>query len=349
MIMNDKERLLLHKKWTGQISPEELSQVEALLSSDPAFRKEASALESIWAKAELPASGDFVPDAAKAWARFKKDMDGRAPVVSKKPPRILSLIPLSLAGKAAAAVALFFLSYFIFQNFQSDTQDSYAGLIKISPHSEKVMGSLELPDGSVVWINSKTTFWYPKSFSGNERRVILEGEAHFQVQKNPSKPFIVQTPNGEVRVLGTAFNVKAARNAKYEEVFVESGLVAFKPQKGDEELRLERGNAARLKKSTLQLIEPSAITAAEVLQWKSEALNFRNTPLKDILDALERNTPMRFERAKVREILHCPFTISLEGADEDTVVNYLEAATSMKIRLDVNSYVYHLSGGRKCD
>lgn len=347
MIMNDKQSLLLHKKWTGQISREELSQLEALLSSDPAFRKEASELLSIWAKAEPVKPEGYVPDPIKAWDRFKRDMDNGAPAVSK-PPRILRLLPFALVGKAAAAVAVLIMAFFVIQNFQSGNQDGLAGLEKIKPHRESVMGGLELPDGSVVWVNSKTTFKYPKSFDGPERRVILEGEAHFQVKKDASKPFIVETPGGEVRVLGTAFNVNAFPSGKYEEVFVESGIVAFKARESAEERQLKKGESARLKKSTSQFVTTPDLSA-DALQWKLEALNFRDTPLKDILDALERNTPMRFNRSHVKGILHCTFTISLEGADEDTVVDSLKKATGVKISLDAKSYVYHLSGGRKCD
>jgi ferric-dicitrate binding protein FerR (iron transport regulator) len=345
MIMNDKVRLLLHKKWTGQLSDEELSQLEALLSSDPGLRKEALALESLWAKAERQASPNFVPDAGKAWARFKKDMDGGAPVVVK-PPRVLTLLPFALVGKAAAAVAFVVMSYLVIQFMLP--QGSTAVVEKIKPHPESVMGGLILPDSSVVWINSNTSFRYPKSFDGDERRVFLDGEAHFQVRKNSAKPFIVETPNGEVRVLGTAFNVNAYSSGEFEEVFVETGLVAFKAKEGADERKLEKGNSARLKKSTLQFVPTQGLSPSTAVKWKLDALNFRDTPLKHILDALERNTPMRFDRKGILDILNCPFTISLQGADEETVVKYLKAVTGVKVRLDASSYVYYLSGGRKC-
>lgn len=347
MIMNDKERLLLHKKWTGQISIEEMSQLEALLSSDPGLRKEALALESIWDKAEPLASPEFVPDTVKAWARFKKEIDGGAPLASK-PPRILTLVPSSLVGKVAAAIAFLVLSYFVVLQFQPDPQVAVADLITIDPHPTRVMGGFKLPDGSVVWINSNTTLQYPEEFYGGERRVILDGEAHFKVKRNRRKPFIVETPSGEVQVLGTAFNVNANPSGEYEDIYVESGVVAFNPDESTDKRKLRKGDFLRFEKSTQQFLSPP-VAPTTALTWKLKALNFRNTPLKDILDALERNTPMRFYRKNVKDILHCPFTISLEGADEKTVVAYLKAVTGVEISLDVKSYVYYLSGGRKCD
>lgn len=347
MIMNDKVSLLLHKRWTGQISQEELSQLEALLSSDPGLRMEASALESIWAKAEPPVFTSYLPDADKAWARFKKNMDGGAKVVVK-PPRILGLIPLALAGKVAAAVAFLVMSYFAFQYIQPGNQSSTAeAIVKIKPHRDKVMGGLELPDGSVVWVNSKTTFRYPYSFDGDERRVYLDGEAYFEVVKNPEKPFIVETPGGEVRVLGTSFNVKAHSSGDYEEVFVESGIVTFKAKENSEERKLRPGDAARLKKSTLQLVPASGISVENALRWKRDALSFRDTPLREILDALEHHYSMRFDRSGIKgDILECQITISFVGANQETVIKYLETKTSMKVVSGVTPYTHRLTGGR---
>ncbi|HNP53590.1 MAG TPA: FecR family protein, partial [Ferruginibacter sp.] len=68
---------------------------------------------------------------------------------------------------------------------------------------------LQLPDGSQVWVNSDSKLSYPASFQGGQRDVYLEGEAYFDVVKDPKHPFIVHTSGIDVRVLGTAFNVKA--------------------------------------------------------------------------------------------------------------------------------------------
>ena len=67
--------------------------------------------------------------------------------------------------------------------------------------------SIQLSDGSMVELNSGSTIKYARSF-GDERRVSLQGEAFFDVEKE-TRPFIVETFNGSVRVLGTTFNVKA--------------------------------------------------------------------------------------------------------------------------------------------
>lgn len=68
---------------------------------------------------------------------------------------------------------------------------------------------LLLSDGTTVWLNSQSTITYPVSFSSNKRLVKLEGEAFFDVAKNPDSPFIVESKNNEIEVIGTRFNVRS--------------------------------------------------------------------------------------------------------------------------------------------
>ena len=66
-----------------------------------------------------------------------------------------------------------------------------------------------LADGTTVHLNAGSKLTYPVRFAGKRRVVALEGEAYFDVVKDETRPFIVQTHLGEVTVLGTAFNINA--------------------------------------------------------------------------------------------------------------------------------------------
>ncbi|KGE13956.1 FecR family protein [Sphingobacterium deserti] len=79
----------------------------------------------------------------------------------------------------------------------------YHTLVVPSAHFFK----LTLPDGTAVWVNSKSELRFPTTFASAERRVYLAGEAYFEVSKDPQKPFYVVTDDAEVKVLGTHFNV----------------------------------------------------------------------------------------------------------------------------------------------
>lgn len=66
-----------------------------------------------------------------------------------------------------------------------------------------------MPDSSEIWLNAGTAIKYPEKFSKAQRLVYLDGEAYFSVRKDVAKPFIVETSQLSVKVLGTRFNVKA--------------------------------------------------------------------------------------------------------------------------------------------
>jgi transmembrane sensor len=68
---------------------------------------------------------------------------------------------------------------------------------------------VQLPDGSTVWLNSASSLRYPVRFGGSERQVEINGEAYFEVSRNPSKPFRVVSNRQTVEVLGTSFNIMA--------------------------------------------------------------------------------------------------------------------------------------------
>ncbi len=68
---------------------------------------------------------------------------------------------------------------------------------------------LQLPDGSQVWLNAASSIRYPSSFTGNERKVEIAGEAYLEIAKDKSKPFIVTTSRQKVEVMGTRFNINA--------------------------------------------------------------------------------------------------------------------------------------------
>lgn len=89
---------------------------------------------------------------------------------------------------------------------------------------EGVQKELTLADNSKVWMNSESRIVHPETF-GEERTVRLDGEAYFEVERDVLKPFIVQTPKLEVKVIGTQFNVIAYPDTGMTEVFLSEGKI----------------------------------------------------------------------------------------------------------------------------
>lgn len=143
--------------------------------------------------------------------------------------------------------------------------------------------TLVLADGTKVWVNAATEIRYPVKFIKGERRVQLEGEAYFEVAKNPTKPFIVEVDGMEVKVYGTKFNVNTRRSDRMQTTLVE-GSVSVKPD-GKPEVMLEPNQQAVFNKLSGQV----AIQEVDVMPYVSWHLGnyfFENKSVGEILDEL---------------------------------------------------------------
>jgi ferric-dicitrate binding protein FerR (iron transport regulator) len=85
--------------------------------------------------------------------------------------------------------------------------------------------NLVLPDGTKVWLNAGSEMAYDKNYGSKLREVTLNGEAYFDVVKNPEKPFIIHASKMDIKVLGTAFNVKCYKGEKTIETSLIRGSI----------------------------------------------------------------------------------------------------------------------------
>ncbi|MDF2515724.1 MAG: Fe2+-dicitrate sensor, rane component [Sphingobacterium sp.] len=144
---------------------------------------------------------------------------------------------------------------------------------------------VQLEDGTKVWLNAGSTISYPAQFVGNERSVVLKGEAYFEVAHNAKKPFKVNVGNDEIQVLGTGFNIQSyADNATPITTLVHGKVKVTRKNKLQQSLILQPGQQtlaqANLQKANTDI---SGITA-----WKNGLFSFRRSSVKNIVRELER-------------------------------------------------------------
>lgn len=136
-----------------------------------------------------------------------------------------------------------------------------------------------LPDGSNVWLNAGSHISFNEDFSGKTREVTLDGEAYFDVIKQPQRPFIVHVAGYDIRVLGTAFNVKSYKTDKTLETTLIRGLVQVTKQ-GKEQQR-----PILLHPNEKLIVDKFAANTSEKLPDSDEAVanrpanEFKITPL----------------------------------------------------------------------
>lgn len=131
--------------------------------------------------------------------------------------------------RIAAAILIFFTAgFFAYRQFSNDISIhnifSAGNTVKITNHTSEAK-LIIMDDGSLAVLKPNSSLSYPRKFSGNKREVQLQGEAFFEVHKNPKSPFLVHSQNMVTRVLGTSFTVKAFDKDEEFKVIVNTGKV----------------------------------------------------------------------------------------------------------------------------
>jgi transmembrane sensor len=168
--------------------------------------------------------------------------------------------------------------------------EAVAYVEKANPKGQK--STIILSDGSMVILNADSKLVYKERFDGGERRVVLEGEAFFDVTKDASRPFIIVTDDIATKVLGTSFNVRAYPGGDDVKVAVATGKVSVqklnvKNLSGEEGLLLmpgEMGVYVR-KGGTLEKV---SFDDRDLFGWKDGLIYFKNANFIDVKARLEQ-------------------------------------------------------------
>ncbi|QNL51047.1 FecR domain-containing protein [Olivibacter sp. SDN3] len=149
-------------------------------------------------------------------------------VLAPKPNRRLHHARL-WAGIAASIVLIgcgvWSISYFSSNNSLSNGGNETTSIAQRSSTTVGERKKVVLPDGSIVILNARSTISILPGYGKNEREVILEGEAFFEIHGRPESPFRVKTNDIAVQVLGTSFNIKAYSHRQETQVAVQTGKV----------------------------------------------------------------------------------------------------------------------------
>ena len=152
--------------------------------------------------------------------------------------------------------------------------------------------SVALSDGTTVYLNAGSELKYPAHFEGTIRQVSLVGEAFFEVQKNPGKPFVVQTGKVATTVLGTSFNINAYPGQDEIKVTVATGKVKVAKvdpvtSQGEEEVFLTPSQQATFQRNTGNLLSET-VALKDHLGWREGVIRFDDIRLGEAVKILER-------------------------------------------------------------
>lgn len=151
---------------------------------------------------------------------------------------------------------------------------------------------VSLPDGTEVWLNAASSIQYPVAFKGRERRVKISGEVYFEVASKSWQPFIVETDQMKLEVLGTSFNVNTYDDEKTIRTTLLTGAVKVTPVHTTQHKVLVPGQTAVLNKP--DAAENATLTVSEtpdpgkIIAWKNGLFNFDGLDLYSVMRQLER-------------------------------------------------------------
>ncbi len=237
----------------------------------------------------------------------------------------------------AASVAVVFCTGYLFRK----QLDNWIDPVKYE-ETAALKGEIkliQLVDGTNIWLNADSRISYPDKFKENTREVTLTGEAYFKVSHDNNKPFIIHSGKINTVVLGTSFNIKAYKEDNTIKVTVVIGKVGV----------LAKGNAAKhpavllspnmqavFTKTTGTLVNQTLADASLITGWQQGKLQYRNTPLPEVLADLQRKYNVVIKADK--NLMNCTLYADFNNLPLQKVLKLLGALINAHVVKEDNSY-----------
>lgn len=299
---------LLARYLSGEADKADRLAVEAWAAADPDHGAELERMRSIWSLGAGATSSEV--DTDRAWARLEgriAQAEGRGRVVRLHRPRVIA----RWLAAAAVITGLFVGVRHWYQQRPSELMAANEHVRTVLQDSSMVV----LSPGSRVNVRMK-----------DERHINLQGEAYFEVQRDVERPFVVETNEVTVTVLGTAFEVSAFDTSASVLVRVRHGRVRVVAE-GDSVI-LEAGGFARYNKAA-HLLERLPAPPAEV--FGERIIQFQEAPMTAVVAQLEKLFGVKVTLAN-DALKQCTLTATFE----DEPIDYILRVIADTYRLELS-------------
>lgn len=283
---------LLARFFSGEASAEERAALASWRKASLENERLFVEYEKLWRKLGEDTQ-PVVPNVEAAWRELEiklglpqaqEQRPARILAMKKPAPRVALESVFAWRGRsgmlAVAAILLLTFSALLYKTWQRTP--AMQTLVAANAEQRQV----ELPDGSLVTLNSGSTLEYPQAFTSAERVIKLSGEAFFEVTHEAERPFLVKTTNAQIKVLGTKFGVWS--RAEETRVVVREGRVALREEESNNagvELTADQMSLRRGKEAA----EPArTIDAAYALGWLEGRIVFEQASLAEVAAELQR-------------------------------------------------------------
>jgi transmembrane sensor len=312
---------LISRYLSGEATGIEITELAAWIRSDDEHMRLFTGLRKAWALNEA-ARIEMHTNLDKEWASMaaRTGLDRAVRPVERRMPAGRRLLMVAAVILLLLAPALLYMWYF--------TGPAESMLVA----GKHVLDST-LPDGTQISLNAGSSLLYPSRFRGAERKVVLQGEAYFDVTRNASKTFVIDAEDLQIRVLGTSFYVNTESIENTMEVVLISGSLRL--DYSGEQMLLDAGEKAVAIKENGSM-HKQAYNDPNLLAWKTRKLFFDNTPLGDIVKVLEKVYQKEIVVLNP-EILNCRITATFDGEPLEAVIVVLQSTIDLQVRPNGNA------------
>ena len=186
----------------------------------------------------------------------------------------------SMLWKWGAVAAIWIgIGVFLTTTYRKVDESVEAQVLLMRENTEQSTLVTTLEDGSIVYLGGETSLRYPEHFSMDKREVSLQGNALFDVTGNRERPFLIETEEVRIEVLGTAFHVKSDAGSPFE-LSVQRGKVKVALKNKNQEMYVNAGEAVTLETHQLRLTDYRDNTR---IARYLESMRFKDEPLMNIL------------------------------------------------------------------
>jgi transmembrane sensor len=309
--------ILLSKKIAGEASTEETAELEQLMHQHPEWQFAAQNLTDIWQSHEKTDKSAEEDAYLLHTQRMKEKGVGFDDNIlysytsQNETSNVSHFQHWKKWYYSATAVAAAVMLFITFTRLNQPTKETLATTASEKNEITTNFGSrtkVQLPDGSTVWLNAGSKIQYDKNFGIKSRTVELTGEAFFDVKKDAEHPFFIHTSNIDIKVIGTAFNVKAYPQDETTEASLIRGMieVSIKSRPNDKIILspneklivdnkksgLVNGDVTTRKPESVVAINEIKLNSRDStineIQWVENRLVFDDEPLQSIAVKMER-------------------------------------------------------------
>lgn len=265
-------------------------------------------------------------DVEKAWKIVRSRISEQSTVIKRRSLLVRSpLFRIAATFFLLAVLGSVITLIFFNQNY-----------IKHSTTGDQSNLRIDLPDGSIVFLNRNSSLYHTSSFGSENRVVRLEGEAFFDIKPDTKMPFSIDAGSAIVKVTGTSFNVMTKNEEAEIEVYVKTGTVTVEGKSGSGTLLLEPGYIGRISGSKAEKIindDPN------YMAWNTGKLTYRGEKLTIVFRDLKRVYDLNIV-ADDTSIYELPWTAPIEYQQGENIIKMI--CLSFDLGYTKDGDVYHL-------